>query len=159
MLRRSVSNRGSVHISTNCCMSTEPPIAGLPQDYIELPSNRDFLYPWIQYEYNQADYEVMNYIYLINQTEDINLGWIHKVKFGLETNDITLGQSLGYHLKSQSTKGLLWGSSMLLFGVDLDSTIDVGESDYFNLSGTVEYFQRMSELFGIYGKFSDVTSH
>lgn len=74
-------------------------------DALFLPGNQDYQYPWIGIEYLERKLKTMYDIYLINQTEDINLGWHHEFKLGLELKDVSQGMDMGYHVTLQSSKG------------------------------------------------------
>lgn len=125
-----------------------------PEDGIEtgfsqaIPVERRFVYPWVEYEYLQNDFKVLQEIYLTNQNEDINLGWSAKVKVGYET--YSPGSSMGIHLNSSVSRGYLWDSSLLLLGADLSATLGVLEDDYFSASIHGEYFNRLSSKFAFY---------
>ena len=93
-----------------------------------LPENRNFSYPWVEYQYLQADYQVMKDIYLTNQQEDINLGWQHTFKLGLETQPLT-NNDYGVHAQWQWKKGYLWPQTLLLFSGQLNKTYHVQERD------------------------------
>lgn len=125
-----------------------------PEDGIEtgfrqvIPMERRFVYPWVEYEYLQNDFKVLQDIYLTNQNEDINLGWSAKVKLGYETH--SPDSSMGMHLNSSVSRGYLWDSSLLLLGADLSATLGVLEDDYFSASLHGEYFDRLSSKFAFY---------
>ena len=125
-----------------------------PEDGIEtgfrqaIPIARRFVYPWVEYEYLQNDFKVLQDIYLTNQNEDINLGWSAKVKLGYETH--SPDSSTGVHLNSSVSRGYLWDSNLLLLGADLSATLGVLEDDYFSASLHGEYFNRLSSKFAFY---------
>jgi len=114
-----------------------------------LPENRNFSYPWIEYQYLQADYQVMKDIYLTNQQEDINLGWQHTFKLGLETQPLT-NNDYGVHAQWQWKKGYLWPQTLLLFGGQLNKTYHVQERDLLYANLTAEFFYRFAPKFGVY---------
>ncbi|NVJ64889.1 MAG: hypothetical protein HWE16_00250 [Gammaproteobacteria bacterium] len=53
-----------------------------------LPENRDLTYPWIAFHYQQDRFEKTKNLYLLEKTEDVQLGWNHYLKLGynLETS-------------------------------------------------------------------------
>ena len=113
-----------------------------------LPDDRQFIYPWVEYEYLQSDFKVLQDIYLTNQNEDINLGWAGRVKLGYETN--SPASSLGLHLQSSVSRGFLWGANLLLLGAEVSSTMGVLDEDYLTGSLHGEYFNRLNSKFAFY---------
>lgn len=113
-----------------------------------LPDDRQFIYPWVEYEYLQSDFKVLQDIYLTNQNEDINLGWAGRVKLGYETN--SPASSLGLHLQSSVSRGFLWGVNLLLLGAEVSSTMGVLDEDYLTGSLHGEYFNRLNSKFAFY---------
>lgn len=75
------------------------------QDGSFLPLDKNFQYPWVDVEYLERKFETMHDVYLINQTKDINLGWHHEVKFGVELNDVAQGNDTGYNLHKPLSVG------------------------------------------------------
>lgn len=74
-------------------------------DSLFLLQDRADQYPWIGVEYVERKFKRMFDVYLINQTEDINLGWHHEGKLGLELNDVAQDSDTGYHVNLLSSKG------------------------------------------------------
>ncbi len=136
--------------------STPQPLSLVDQQ--NLPENRKFAYPWTEFQWLQADYQVLRDVYLINQKEDINLGWQHHLKLGVESAHNTSDAALGYHLSLISHKGFQWQDSLLLFDAQLQADIDVAERNYWQLTGQGEYFYRANELFGLYAKLAVLAS-
>lgn len=128
------------------------------QDMSLLPQDRHFRYPWVELEYLQDRFQVMEDIYLINQSEDINLGWQHKIRVGLETNDTADGSSVGYHVRTQSTTGMGWDGSLMLFSLGLESDLQTSLQDRVVLSGEMEYFHRLTPKIGLYASLAGQTS-
>lgn len=113
-----------------------------------VPEDRQFVYPWVEYEFLQNDFKVLQDIYLTNQNEDINLGWAAKVKLGYETHSPS--SALGVHMQSSLSRGFLWDSSLLLMGAYFSSTVGVLEEDYSSVSLHGEYFNRLNSKFAFY---------
>ncbi|RUO81096.1 outer membrane protein assembly factor [Idiomarina tyrosinivorans] len=124
------------------------------ENSVFLPRDRDFVYPWLEYEYRQFNYQEMEDIYLINQIEDINLGWLQRLRVGIETQQPASISGLGYHLRWHASKGTEWNHSLLLFSADIKSDINVAEVDRNLVSAQLEYFQRASEGIGYYGRLT-----
>ncbi len=53
-----------------------------------IAGSRDLTYPWIAFEYQQDKFKKTKNLYLLERTEDIQLGWYHylKVGFNLESS-------------------------------------------------------------------------
>lgn len=116
-------------------------ISGLPQD-------RQFVYPWVEYEFLQSDFQVLQDIYLTNQNEDINLGWASKIRIGYETQSTE--SSFGLHVLGDVSKGYMWDSSLLMLGVNLTGNVGVDNNDLFSMSLHAEYFNRLNTKFAFY---------
>ena len=125
----------------------------------ELPVDRDFLYPWVGYEYLQDEFTVLNNIHLIGNNEDFNLGWHHSAKLGFEANDVADNANLGYHLNILSSRG--WQSDNHLFLVKLQGEADLATSqaDFYNVSLESEYFYNITDKWTAYTKAVIATSN
>ncbi len=70
-----------------------------------LPENRALAYPWIAFHYQQDTFTETKNLYLLEKTEDIQLGWSHYLK-------------LGYNLESQyRPDALIWQLHTGYFGI------------------------------------------
>lgn len=124
-----------------------------------LAENRQYQYPWIAFEYFQRNIVVMRDIQLINQPEDINLGWQHRIQFGLETNDVAPESTFGYHLNVSSNKAFKLKDWLLLFDTRLNAILNTSAKDFVRLSSRLEAFYRKSETLGFYTRaFVDFSS-
>ncbi|WP_395341662.1 outer membrane protein assembly factor [Ningiella sp. W23] len=121
-----------------------------------VPQSRDFIYPWIGYEFVQRNIQVMQDIYLIKQPEDINLGWEFYAQLGLELNDEAGG--LGTHTQLRLRKGAYLGEGLILLNADLQAILNTDIADYMRINGQAEYFYRASPLLGMYARFSATLS-
>lgn len=117
-----------------------------------LPQNRDFMYPWVAYEFIEDDFHVLNNIHLINNNEDFNLGWHHYVQLGLETKDIDDGNPLGYHVKWQSSGGYRFDNQLWLLEMAGSSTLGTTQKDTYTVEAQAEYFYRINPKWTAYGK-------
>nr|WP_254304232.1 hypothetical protein [Shewanella sp. VB17] len=117
----------------------------------EIPQNRDFLYPWVAYEYLQDNYKVLNNIYLINYNEDFNLGWHHYLKLGLETEDLN-NTSIGYHINWRTTRGYQHNKDLLLLSFDSSSIFATSQKDFYQVNAMAEYFYHISPKWTAYAK-------
>jgi len=128
------------------------------QDRLFLPQDRSFQYPWIGLEYIERKFKTMSDIYLINQTEDINLGWHHEVKFGVELNDVAQGSNAGYHVNLLSSKGYEVNDALILLSAEGQANLNTSNPDQYSLSGNIEYFSRYNDLIAMYARFSGTSS-
>lgn len=101
----------------------------------------------------------MNDIYLINQTEDINLGWHHEFKLGFELNDVTQDNSVGYHFTLLSSKGFEINEGLMLLSLEGEADFNMLNPAHFLLAGNIEYFKRYTNLIGFYSRVSGTTSN
>ena len=121
-----------------------------------LPQNRDFVYPWLNYQYVQRNIMVLEDIYLINQPEDINLGWHFSARLGLELNNDHGGT--GFHASLYGNKGYKWDNSLLMLSANLASITNTDITDFVRLDAGLEYFYRDNSPFGYYASFSSTFS-
>jgi outer membrane protein assembly factor BamA len=117
-----------------------------------VPETRDFLYPWLGYEFVQRDIQVMQDIYLIRQPEDINLGWELYMQLGIELNNDS--GDVGTHTQFGLRKGSLIGEGLLLLSANFESILNTDIEDYARFNGQAEYFYRLSPLIGYYAQAS-----
>ncbi|WP_082972464.1 ShlB/FhaC/HecB family hemolysin secretion/activation protein [Shewanella sp. UCD-FRSSP16_17] len=117
-----------------------------------LPQNRDFIYPWIGYEYLQDDYQVFTNIHLINNNEDFNLGWRHYARVGFETNDVSEGNNIGYHFNVSSSRGYQLEKDLLLLNFSGQASINTSQKDFYNVSAQAEYFYKIHPKWTAYAK-------
>ena len=128
-------------------------------DSLFLPHNRDYQYPWVGIEFLERAFKTMYDIYLINQTEDINLGWHHEFKLGFELNDVAKDNNVGYHFSLSSTKGFEINEGLILLSLEGEGDFNTLNPDYFSLSGKAEYFKRYTNLIGFYSRVSGAISN
>jgi len=77
----------------------------LLQPTLALPQDRSWAYPWVGVEYKQHDYRVLSDILFIDRAEDVNLGWHHSLKVGVQSSKLQADTSLGYRVIGHSSKG------------------------------------------------------
>ena len=123
-----------------------------------LPEDRDYLYPWIAYEYLQDDFAVLTNVHLITNTEDFNLGWHHYGEIGLETNDVGNSSPVGYHLFWATTRGIKNDNKLLLFGLNGKATLGTTQKDFYQINLEAEYFYQISPKWTAYSKVRLSTS-
>lgn len=120
----------------------------------QLPFDRQYQYPWLGLEYHQQQYQVVSDLYLINHPEDINLGWHHLFKFGLQTGDLAAVQALGYQLQLKSDKGFGNKDNLWLASASADGMFGVNSGDQLKLAVKAENFYRLSSSFTLYHKLA-----
>lgn len=118
----------------------------------ELPQDRDFMYPWVAYEYVQDDFHILNNVHLIRNNEDFNLGWHHYIQLGIETNDIRDNQPVGYHVKWQTSRGYKFDEHLWLLAMGATSTLGTTQKDSYQASVQAEYFYQINPKWTGYGK-------
>ncbi len=116
-----------------------------------VPESRDFLYPWISFEYAERDITVMKDVYLINQPEDINLGIRFISRLGVEIDNENDG--LGLHSHIDTRKGIaLNNNQLLMLQASFDAITNAGVKDFIRFDSSAEYFYRRSTLIGFYAR-------
>ncbi|MGZ9897006.1 ShlB/FhaC/HecB family hemolysin secretion/activation protein [Shewanella gaetbuli] len=131
-------------------------LASMPDS--ELPQDREFIYPWVGYEYLQDDFTVLNNIYLIGNNEDFNLGWHHKIKLGFETNDLAEDADIGYHIDLSSSRGWRADDHLFLFKFAAEADLATSQADFYNVSASAEYFYHITDKWTTYTKVWLATS-
>ena len=124
-----------------------------------LPQDRRNQYVWLGFESLQRDFRVMSDIYLIDQAEDINLGWHYQAKLGLDFAQDNTQSGLGYHLQLNLDKGWQINDGLLLMSASGDATFNQSQADHYLLSLSAEYFKRYTPLLGMYSRLSVSTEH
>ncbi|MBY0417023.1 MAG: hypothetical protein K2W88_03020, partial [Pararheinheimera sp.] len=130
------------------------------QPALALPEDRRYQYPWIGLDYKEHKYQVLSDVYLINHNEDINLGWHHQARVGLQSTDLADGKSLGYQLHWLSEKGFGDAAHLTLFTLQLDAMLGIEGGDQVITAAKAEDFYRLSDQFTFYTKLQyDQRSH
>ena len=96
----------------------------------------------------------MSDIYLIEQPEDINLGWHYEAKFGVDFAQNPGQSGLAYHVDANINKGWQVDKGLLLFTANAESVFNQVNGDHFRLSASTEYFKRYNEFLGLYSRIS-----
>lgn len=130
------------------------PSINKPFDFASLPQGRRNQYVWVGFEALQRDYRIMTDIYLIQQAEDINLGWHYEAKLGLDFANNPGQQGIGYHLDLSLNKGWEVNDGLLLLSGIGQGVFNQGHPDHVRLSASAEYFKRYSQLLGFYSRLS-----
>lgn len=70
---------------------------------IGLPQERDFSYPWFGVEYIEDNFIKTRNLYLIGRVEDVQLGWRHNVRLGVNTSNSEYQKALHWQWYSRYT--------------------------------------------------------
>ncbi|ABZ78569.1 conserved hypothetical protein [Shewanella halifaxensis HAW-EB4] len=124
----------------------------------QLPQDRDFLYPWVAYQYLQDDFKVLNNVHLINYNEDFNLGWQHYFKLGIETRDLNNSSPVGYHLGWKSSRGYQGDEQLILLEMDAKGVFATSQKDFYQVNLVAEYFYHITPKWTAYSKLRLSTS-
>ncbi|WP_372847443.1 ShlB/FhaC/HecB family hemolysin secretion/activation protein [Shewanella sp. Scap07] len=117
-----------------------------------LPQDRDFLYPWLAYEYLDDDFRVLNNIHLISHNEDVNLGWHHFIKLGIETQDLNDSDPLGYHINYYASRGYQAHNHLTLLSFSAEGVFATAQADRYKASFSAEYFYHITPKWTSYSK-------
>lgn len=99
------------------------------QPSLALPEDRSYQYPWIGLDYKEHKYQVLSDVYLINHSEDINLGWHHQARIGVQTSDLANDETLGYQAHWLSEKGFGDSEHLTLLALQLDAMLGIHGGD------------------------------
>ncbi len=124
------------------------------QPALGLPPDRRFNYPWFGVEFFEHDYRVLSDVYLINRTEDLNFGWHHQFRLGLQRSDLAEDQSLGAHLWYDVEKGFGDSDHMLLASLEFSAALGVASGDQVQFAVALEDFKRLNDNFRWYSKLN-----
>ncbi len=124
----------------------------LLQPGLALPEDRRYQYPWVGLDYKEHKYQILSDVYLINHNEDINLGWHHQARVGLQGSDLAEGRSVGYQLHWLSEKGFGDAAHLTLLTVQLNAMLGIQGGDQVIAAAKAEDFFRLSDQFTFYTK-------
>ncbi|MCL1039422.1 BamA/TamA family outer membrane protein [Shewanella submarina] len=128
------------------------------EDYPDarLPEDREFLYPWVALESIEDEYKVFQNIRLINTNEDINLGWYHFFKLGVETR--TDNSDPGFHLWWRSSRGFKQADSLWLLSANGKAVLNTRIPDHYQLALQGEWYYNFSESWKLYHRLRLLSS-
>lgn len=124
-----------------------------------LPQDRNYQYLWLGFESLQRDFRVMSDIYLIEQTEDINLGWHYQARLGLDFASQPNRSGLGYHLDLDLRKGWQLDDSLVLFAAKASGAFNQSHDDHVLFAAQGEYFKRYNQQLTLYARLSAASAH
>jgi len=114
-----------------------------------LPQNRDFIYPWVGFEYIEKDFRKLTNIHLITQIEDFNHGWQFNSRLGV--SDGNKENSAWVFLQTEVSKGFeIHTNALVLLNIALNSDIYDQSEHHFLLNMNTEYFYNISSDWSFY---------
>lgn len=114
-----------------------------------LPQDRDFLYPWVGFEYIEKDFRKLTNIHLITQIEDFNHGWQFRTRLGL--SDGNKKNSAWALLEAELSKGFeVHENALILLNIALNSDIYDQRDNRFLLNINTEYFYNINPDWSFY---------
>lgn len=117
-----------------------------------IPQDRDFLYPWLGYQYVSRNIVVKEDVYLINQPEDINLGLIFNSRLGIEASDTSGDSLLGIHANLSATYGFEFGNILVMQELSAQVVTNTSIDDFLRIDALVEAFYRVNAKLSLYGE-------
>jgi hypothetical protein len=117
-----------------------------------LPEDRRFVYPWVQFDLIQDDYQKFWNHDQIGRTEDFYLGTSASVRAGVA--DASLGStSTALIFQSSATRAFRAGGSTLLLYSDLSGRVTSGQLDNGLMDASVRYYVEQSKNWLFYATF------
>lgn len=120
-----------------------------PRDDIR---DRHYITPFYELEYQQKAFRELKNVRLINQPEDVNLGWHGFFRIGVNVNEQAYDEAL-VRVNATASKGYGWGDSLLSlnrFSVQIDA-VDT-DTPRVVFRTTNELIQRYTDKIGFYFK-------
>ncbi|MHC9511603.1 BamA/TamA family outer membrane protein [Kangiella sp. M94] len=112
---------------------------------IGLPEERDFTHPWFGIEYIDDNFIKTKNLYLIGRTEDVQLGWSHNLRLGVNTSNSKYQKAMHWRWDSRYTNQInqehLYTTWLSSDGVEPDGSV---ETTYYYSTG-LEYFHHASD--------------
>jgi len=124
----------------------------LLQPTLALPQDRSWAYPWVGVEYKQHDYRVLSDILFIDRAEDVNLGWHHSLKVGVQSSKLQADTSLGYRVIGHSSKGFGDRQHLVLLDAGFDFIDGLQGGDLREWRFQAEDFYQLNRDFTWYNK-------
>ena len=123
-----------------------------------LPQDRDFIYPWVGFEYIEKDFRKLTNIHLITQIEDFNHGWQFSSRLGL--SDGKKENNAWALFQTKMHKGFeIHDDALVLLDVELSADIYEQQENRLLLQIDTEYFYNYNENWGYYFNNTNVISN
>jgi hypothetical protein len=114
-----------------------------------LPQDRDFIYPWVGFEYIEKDFKKLTNIHLITQIEDFNHGWQFSSSIGV--SDGEKENSAWALFQAEVHKGFeIHEDALVLMNITLNGDIYDQQDHRLLLNINTEYFYNFSTTWGYY---------
>lgn len=127
--------------------SVQPPVEGLP--LTDIPTDRDFLYPWLGIEYIEKEYHKLTNIQLINKIEDFNTGWQFNGNVGV--GDGNKDNSAWLLWNTNLSKGFSFDDrSLVLLKLRFEGEVYQDQQTRLLARFKSEYFHPFNDKWGVY---------
>ena len=123
-----------------------------------LPQNRNFIYPWIGFDYIEKNFKKLTNIRLITQIEDFNYGWQFSSRIGV--SDGNKEDSAWALFQAEVNKGFeIHDDALVLLNIALDGDIYDQQDHRFLLNINTEYFYNINSNWAFYLNNTTVISN
>lgn len=126
-------------------------------DFLFLPQDRDFIYPWVSIDYIEKDFKKLTNIHLISQIEDFNHGWQFSSRLGLSDGN---KQNNAWALfQATINKGFeLDDNVQLLMNISLNGDLYDQKDHRLLMNINTEYFYNIDKNWGFYFNNTNILS-
>ena len=123
-----------------------------------LPQDRDFIYPWIGFDYIEKNFKKLTNIHLITQIEDFNHGWQFSSRIGV--SDGEKENSAWALFQAEINKGFeIHDDALVLMNIALSGDIYDQQDHRILLNINTEYFYNFNSSWGFYLNNTNVISN
>ena len=123
-----------------------------------LPQDRDYIYPWVGFDYLEKDFRKLTNIHLITQIEDFNHGWQFSARIGV--SDGKKENSAWGLFQADIHKGFeIHDNALVLMNIALNGDIYDQQDHRILLKIDTEYFYNFESSWGFYLNNTNVISH
>jgi len=123
-----------------------------------LPQDRDFIYPWIGFDYIEKNFKKLTNIHLITQIEDFNHGWQFSSRLGI--SDGGKENSAWALFQAEIHKGFeIHDDALVLMNIALNGDIYDQQEHRVLLNINTEYFYNFNSSWGFYLNNTNVISN
>ena len=124
---------------------------------LQLPLNRDFIYPWLGLSYIEKDFKKLTNIHLISQIEDFNHGWQLSGRIGISDGERNNGAWALF--QTEINKGFeIHDNALILLNISLDGDIYHQQANRLLFKIDTEYFYNFNDNWGYYFNNTNVIS-
>jgi len=123
-----------------------------------LPQDRDFIYPWIGFDYIEKNFKKLTNIHLITQIEDFNHGWQFSSRIGVSDGEKENSAWALFH--AEINKGFeIHDDALVLMNIALNGDVYDQQDHRVFLNINTEYFYNFNSSWGFYLNNTNVISH